>query len=219
MFCILIVGVTKVYIVDDHQMLIDGLMALLNGETHISVIGQNTLPKIAAKEIINLNPDIVLTDINMPEMDGIELTKEIKKHNPNIKVIALSMFGERETISEMLRAGVSAYILKNTGKQELLNAIDKVSNGGTFFSDEVSDEMSKPSTGSFTKEITLSLREIEVVELIAKEYTNAQIAEALFISERTVETHRKNIFRKTDTKGVIGLLKYCVEKKIIKPLK
>lgn len=219
MFCILIVGVTKVYIVDDHQMLIDGLKALLNGESHISVIGQNTLPKIAAKEIININPDIVLTDINMPEMDGIELTKEIKKHNPNIKVIALSMFGERETISEMLRAGVSAYILKNTGKQELLNAIDKVSNGGTFFSDEVSDEMSKPSTGSFTKEITLSLREIEVVELIAKEYTNAQIAEALFISERTVETHRKNIFRKTDTKGVIGLLKYCVEKKIIKPLK
>ena len=212
-------GVTKVYIVDDHQMLIDGLKALLNGESHISVIGQNTLPKIAAKEIINLNPDIVLTDINMPEMDGIELTKEIKKHNPNIKVIALSMFGERETISEMLRAGVSAYILKNTGKQELLNAIDKVSNGSTFFSDEVSDEMSKPSTGSFTKEITLSLREIEVVELIAKEYTNAQIAEALFISERTVETHRKNIFRKTDTKGVIGLLKYCVEKKIIKPLK
>lgn len=212
-------GVTKVYIVDDHQMLIDGLKALLNGESHISVIGQNTLPKIAAKEIININPDIVLTDINMPEMDGIELTKEIKKHNPNIKVIALSMFGERETISEMLRAGVSAYILKNTGKQELLNAIDKVSNGGTFFSDEVSDEMSKPSTGSFTKEITLSLREIEVVELIAKEYTNAQIAEALFISERTVETHRKNIFRKTDTKGVIGLLKYCVEKKIIKPLK
>ncbi|MFN8116646.1 MAG: response regulator transcription factor [Bacteroidia bacterium] len=212
-------GVTKVYIVDDHQMLIDGLKALLNGETHISVIGQNTLPKIAAKEIINLNPDIVLTDINMPEMDGIELTKEIKKHNPNIKVIALSMFGERETISEMLRAGVSAYILKNTGKQELLNAIDKVSNGGTFFSDEVSDVMSKPSTGSFTKEIMLSLREIEVVELIAKEYTNAQIAEALFISERTVETHRKNIFRKTDTKGVIGLLKYCVEKKIIKPLK
>lgn len=212
-------GVTKVYIVDDHQMLIDGLKALLNGESHISVIGQNTLPKIAAKEIINLNPDIVLTDINMPEMDGIELTKEIKKHNPNIKVIALSMFGERETISEMLRAGVSAYILKNTGKQELLNAIDKVSNGGTFFSDEVSDVMSKPSTGSFTKEIMLSLREIEVVELIAKEYTNAQIAEALFISERTVETHRKNIFRKTDTKGVIGLLKYCVEKKIIKPLK
>ena len=209
----------KIYIVDDHQMLIDGLKALLSGETQISVIGQNTLPKLAAKEIAELRPDIVLTDINMPEMDGIELTKEIKKTNPDIKVIALSMFGERETISDMLKAGVSAYILKNTGKQELLNAIDKVSNGGTFFSDEVSDEMSKASTTGLSKEITLSLREIEVVELIAKEYTNAKIADALFISERTVETHRKNIFRKTDTKSVIGLLKYCVDKRIIKPLK
>jgi two-component system nitrate/nitrite response regulator NarL len=213
------VGILKIYIVDDHQMLIDGLKALLSDEKHISIVGENTLPKVAAKEIIDYRPDIVLTDINMPEMDGIELTKEIKKTNPDTKVIALSMFGERETISDMLKAGVSAYILKNTGKQELLNAIEKVSNGGTFFSDEVSAEMMKVSPISNNKEITLSLREIEVIELIAKEFTNAKIAEALFISERTVETHRKNIFRKTDTKSVIGLLKYCVERKIIKPIK
>jgi two-component system, NarL family, nitrate/nitrite response regulator NarL len=212
------VSVLKVYIVDDHQMLIDGLKALLNDEAHLSVIGENTLPKIALQEILTYNPDIVLTDINMPEMDGIELTKEIKKANPDIKIIALSMFGERETISDMLNAGVSAYILKNTGKQELLTAIDKVANGETFFSDEVNDEMKKVSQVADMKRITLSLREIEVVELIAKEYTNAKIAEALFISERTVETHRKNIFRKTDTKSVIGLLKYCVDKRIIKPL-
>ncbi len=209
----------KLYIVDDHQMLIDGLKALLSGESHLSVVGENTLPEVAVKEIAEYRPDIVLTDINMPEMDGIELTKEIKKDNPGVKVIALSMFGERETISDMLKAGVSAYILKNTGKQELLMAIKKVSSGGTFFSDEVSAEMMKISPINDTKEITLSLREIEVVELIAKEYTNAKIAEALFISERTVETHRKNIFRKTDTKSVIGLLKYCVDKRIIKPLK
>jgi two-component system nitrate/nitrite response regulator NarL len=213
------VGILKIYIVDDHQMLIDGLKALLGDEKHISIVGENTLPKVAAKEIVDYRPDIVLTDINMPEMDGIELTKEIKKTNPDTKVIALSMFGERETISDMLKAGVSAYILKNTGKQELLNAIEKVSNGGTFFSDEVSAEMMKVSPISNNKEITLSLREIEVIELIAKEFTNAKIAEALFISERTVETHRKNIFRKTDTKSVIGLLKYCVERKIIKPIK
>lgn len=212
-------SVLKIYIVDDHQMLIDGLKALLGGESHLSIVGENTLPKVAVKEIAEYCPDIVLTDINMPEMDGIELTKEIKKTNPELKVIALSMFGERETISDMLKAGVSAYILKNTGKQELLMAINKVSSGGTFFSDEVSAEMMKISPINDTKEITLSLREIEVVELIAKEYTNAKIAEALYISERTVETHRKNIFRKTDTKSVIGLLKYCVDKRIIKPLK
>lgn len=209
----------KIYIVDDHQMLIDGLKALLSDEKHISIVGEHILPKQALKEIGEYRPDIVLTDINMPEMDGIELTRELKKQQPDVKVIALSMFGERETISEMLKAGVSGYILKNTGKQELLKAIDKVANGETFFSDEINAEMARATASPEAKQISLSQREIEVIELIAKEYTNAKIAEALFISERTVETHRKNIFRKTDTKGVIGLLKYCVDKRIIKPLK
>lgn len=213
------ISVTKVYIVDDHQMLIDGLKALLNGEPTISIIGESNSSKQALIQILNLHPTIVLTDINMPEMDGIELTKEIKNKNPEIKVIALSMFGERDTINDMLKAGVSGYVLKNTGKAELLNAIDKVSKGETFFSEEVSAEIMRASSVSESKEITLSAREIEVIELIAKEYSNAKIAETLFISERTVETHRKNIFRKTDTKGVLGLLKYCVDKRIIKPLK
>lgn len=209
----------KIYIVDDHQMLIDGLKALLSDEKHISLVGENTSAKMALKEVGEYRPDIVLTDINMPEMDGIELTREIKKQQPEVKVIALSMYGERETISDMLKAGVSAYILKNTGKQELLKAIEKVASGGTFFSDEVSAEMMRTYPEQAAKEISLSQREIEVIELIAREYTNAKIAEALFISERTVETHRKNIFRKTDTKSVIGLLKYCVDKRIIRPLK
>lgn len=209
----------KIYIVDDHQMLIDGLKALLSDEKHISLVGENTSAKVALKEVGEYRPDIVLTDINMPEMDGIELTREIKKQQPEVKVIALSMYGERETISDMLKAGVSAYILKNTGKQELLKAIEKVASGGTFFSDEVSAEMMRTYPEQAAKEISLSQREIEVIELIAQEYTNARIAEALFISERTVETHRKNIFRKTDTKSVIGLLKYCVDKRIIRPLK
>lgn len=209
----------KIYIVDDHQMLIDGLKALLTDEKHISLVGESTSARIALKEVAEYRPDIVLTDINMPEMDGIELTREIKRQQPEVKVIALSMYGERETISDMLKAGVSAYILKNTGKQELLKAIEKVASGGTFFSDEVSAEMMRVYPEQAAKEISLSQREIEVIELIAQEYTNARIAEALFISERTVETHRKNIFRKTDTKSVIGLLKYCVDKRIIRPLK
>lgn len=200
-------------------MLIDGLKALLSDEKHISLVGENTSAKAALREVGEYRPDIVLTDINMPEMDGIELTREIKKQQPEVKVIALSMYGERETISDMLKAGVSAYILKNTGKQELLKAIEKVASGGTFFSDEVSAEMMRTYPEQAAKEISLSQREIEVIELIAREYTNAKIAEALFISERTVETHRKNIFRKTDTKSVIGLLKYCVDKRIIRPLK
>lgn len=212
-------SILKIYIVDDHQMLIDGLKALLSGEEGISLVGETVSAKTALKEIPEYRPDIVLTDINMPEMDGIELTRELKKKFPEIKVIALSMFGERETISDMLKAGVSGYILKNTGKQELLKAIEKVANGGVYFSDEVSAEMMRPENPAETKGITLSQREIEIIELIAKEYTNSKIAETLFISERTVETHRKNIFRKTDTKSVLGLIKYCVERKIIKPIK
>lgn len=209
----------KIYIVDDHQMLIDGLKALLSDETNISLVGESTSAKTALKEIGEYRPDIVLTDINMPDMDGIELTREVKKRQPEVKLIALSMYGERETISDMLKAGVSGYILKNTGKQELLKAITKVASGGTFYSEEVTAEMMRTYPEQAAREISLSAREIEVIELIAKEYTNAMIAEALFISERTVETHRKNIFRKTDTKSVIGLLKYCVDKRIIKPLK
>lgn len=211
-------GFLKLYIVDDHQMLIDGLKALLSGEPDISIVGENTNPQLALKEIGEYRPDIVLTDINMPEVDGIELTQYVKKQNPEIRVIALSMYGERNTISEMLKAGVNGYILKNTGKQELLKALKKVSDGGSYFSDEVSAEMMRPENPQASKTISLSAREIEVIELIAKEYTNAKIAEALFISERTVETHRKNIFRKTDTKSVIGLIKYCVEKRIIKSI-
>ncbi len=166
----------KLYIVDDHQMLIDGLKALLGDEKHLSLVGENTSPKIAVEQIKAYKPDIVLTDINMPEIDGIELTKQVKKYLPETKVIALSMFGERETISDMLKAGVSAYILKNTGKQELLTAIDKVANGGTFFSNDVRTELERDNQISERKEINLSAREIEVIELIAKEYTNSRNA-------------------------------------------
>lgn len=203
---------------DDHQMLIDGIKALLSGQNQFVVIGESNNGKLAVQEIQRLQPDIILTDINMPEMDGIELTKEVKKNNASTKVIALSMYGERGIITDMLKAGVDGYILKNTGKEELIRALSKISNGGIYFSDEVNVEMMKSHVEE-TKEIPLTAREIEIVELIAKEYTNAQIGGELFISERTVETHRKNIFRKTDTKSVIGLLKWAVDKKIIQPIK
>lgn len=199
-------------------MLIDGIKALLSGQEQFVVIGESNNGKFAVQEIQKLQPDIILTDINMPEMDGIELTKEVKKNNASIKVIALSMFGERGIISDMLKAGVDGYILKNTGKEELIRALSKISNGGIYFSDEVNVEMMKSHVEEI-KEIPLTAREIEIVELIAKEYTNAQIGGELFISERTVETHRKNIFRKTDTKSVIGLLKWAIDKKIIEPIK
>ncbi|HEY1038746.1 MAG TPA: response regulator transcription factor [Bacteroidia bacterium] len=209
--------IIRLHIVDDHQMMIDGLRALLGDEPAFKIIAESNNGKVALGKIETDQPDVLLTDISMPEMNGLELTKAVKEKFPEIKIIALSMFGERNTISEMLQAGISGYIVKNTGKQELVQAINKVATGGLFFSDEVSAEMMKAISTPAVKEdvITLTPREIEIVKLIAKEFSNLQIADALFISERTVETHRKNIFRKTNTKSVVGLIKYAIEKKLL----
>lgn len=207
-----------IYIVDDHQMLIDGLKALLKGEKLFEIVGACTNPEKSIAEIIQLSPHILLTDINMPQMSGVELAKKVKEHLPEIKILALSMFGDRQMISDMLNVGASGYILKNTGKKELIDALVKIANGGMFFSDEVSTVMMKAYTNQHAKkenEISLTVRENEIVKLINDELSNLQIAEKLFISERTVETHRKNIFRKTETKSVIGLLKWAMEKRIL----
>ncbi len=210
---------TTLFLLDDHQMLIDGIKALVKREKGIEVLGEAT-SALKAIELIQINPpDIVLTDINMPEMNGIEFTRKLLAMNSKIKIITLSMFGEKSMISEMLDAGVSGYILKNTGKKELMNAIEKVANGGMFFSEEVSAEMMKAiSERNISKNlettINLTEREKEIIKLIANEHSNAKIGEILFISERTVESHRKNIFRKTGTKTIVGLIKYCIENKL-----
>ena len=209
----------KILLVDDHQMLLDGLASLLRSEKRFDIVGISNHAKYALELIATSNPDIVITDINMPEMSGVELTRLIKKYHPEVKVLALSMFGERSTISEMLEAGISGYILKNTGKEELVNALLKIYNGGLFFSDEITSEMMKSiAAQTNVKEedkVRLTDREIDIVKLIAAEKSNLEIAAQLFISERTVETHRKNIFRKTNTKGVVGLLKLAMEQKWI----
>jgi DNA-binding NarL/FixJ family response regulator len=210
----------KLFFVDDHQMLIDGMKALLKNEPQFELSGEALSSEKALVLIPQTHPDILITDINMPGMNGIELTRKVKELFPEIKILALSMYGEKSMISEMLDAGVSGYILKNTGREELVNALVKISEGGLFFSDEVSAEMMKAMSERGQKkeekeEVNLTLREKEILQLIAKEYSNAQIGDALFISERTVETHRKNIFRKTGTKTVIGLIKYAIENKLI----
>jgi two-component system, NarL family, nitrate/nitrite response regulator NarL len=212
-------GKIKLFILDDHQMLIDGIKALLYNETDFTLVGEATKGALALELIKKNIPNIVLSDINMPEMDGIAFTRALKKNHPEIKILALSMFGERSTISEMLEAGASGYILKNTGKNELMNALRKIAEGGMFFSDEIAAEMMKPVAPPQKKEgennVYFTVREKEIIQLIAKEYSNSQIGEALFISERTVETHRKNIFKKANTKTAIGLMKFAMEHHLI----
>lgn len=215
-----LIGQIKVFILDDHQVLIDGIKALLKNEPDIVVNGEANLA-IEALSLIQKNiPHIVLCDISLPGLSGIEFTKKIKLQFPDIKILALSMHGEKDTILEMIEAGASGYLLKNTGKEEMIRAIKKVAEGKVYLSDDVSVEMMKAlNEKSKPKEeeskIRLTDREIEIIRYIAKEYSNAQIAEKLFISERTVETHRKNIFRKVEVRTPVGLIKYAIENNLL----
>ncbi|MFN8283577.1 MAG: response regulator transcription factor [Chitinophagales bacterium] len=208
----------RIVLVDDHQMLIDGLKAILSNFRNIQIVKTYTNGNKLLDEISGLDIDLVLTDISMPEIDGYELTREIKKINTEIKVIAVSMSGDIANINRMLDAGISGYVLKNAGNEELLEAIEKVASGKMHFSDDVTEEMVKSSKEKEKKpeeKINLTEREIEILKLIAQEHNNAEIGSILFISERTVETHRKNMMRKMNFKTMIGLLKYAMDNKLI----
>lgn len=208
----------RVILVDDHQMLIDGLTAILSANDTIEIVKTYTNGIQFLDEVENLQPDIVLTDISMPEIDGYELTKRIKQHNPQIQVIALSMSGSIKDINRMLDVGISGYVLKNVGNQELIEAIHKVAQGRMHFSDDVTEEMVKNKHTKPDKHhelAKLTERELEILRLIVQELNNAEIADKLFISERTVETHRKNMIRKFNTKTIVGLIKYAMDEKLI----
>jgi two-component system nitrate/nitrite response regulator NarL len=209
----------RVFIVDDHQILIDGIKSLLKYEDHILICGEARSGEDALEMLETAEVDVVLTDVNMGGMSGIDLVTRISALRPAIGCIVLTMFNDKEIISSALEAGAKGYILKNTGRKEMLEAIEKVFQGELFYSDEVTKMMltrfleKKPAQE--LPENTLTARELEILSLIAAENTNAEIADKLFISERTVETHRKNVFHKTGSKTVAGLIKYAYEHKMI----
>ncbi|MCB0508380.1 MAG: response regulator transcription factor [Bacteroidetes bacterium] len=208
----------KIIIVDDHQMLIDGLKAILSTQNDIELIKSYTNGFLLLEELEHHNPDIILTDISMPEINGIELTKKIKEKFSEIKIIALSMSNEISDINKMLDVGISGYVLKNVGNQELIDAIKKVAQGKMHFSDEVTEEMIKNKHSApkkNTEHPKLTERELQILQLIVEENSNAEIAQKLFISERTVETHRKNMIRKFNTKTIVGLIKYAIDNQLI----
>ena len=204
-------------IVDDHQIVIDGLKSLLQGYEQFEVVLECTHPEQMPALLQKTKIDILLTDVMMPVMNGAELSKLVHGQFPSIKILALSMSGQGDLVNQMIEdADIAGYVLKNIGKQELINALEKIYNGGIYFGDEVINEMTKASERKKeNEEAHLTAREVEIIRLIEKEYNNKQIAETLFLSERTVETHRKNIFRKTKTSGVIGLIKYAYEHHLI----
>jgi DNA-binding NarL/FixJ family response regulator len=210
----------RIVVADDHHILLDGLRALLQKQKDLEIAGMYDNGLSLFDDLPKSQPQVALVDINMPGLNGLELTQKIKEFYPHIPVIALSMHDDAAHIMEMIEAGASGYLLKNVNDAELLNAIRAVFNGKMYFSQEVSDTITayavhKQRKQEQPEEAKLTDRELEILKLISNEMSNAQIAEALFISERTVETHRKNMLRKTNNKTIVGLLKYAMERSLL----
>jgi DNA-binding NarL/FixJ family response regulator len=205
--------------VDDHQMFIDGIKSLLRKNQKFNIVLEANSGQQALDFLQNgAEIDIVMTDISMPEMNGVELVKAIKKGYPDIKVLVLSMYNEKEMVDDIVMAEAEGYILKNTGKEELTKALEQIADGTTHYSSEVINTMFKKikkdrSIRDNLKE--LSEREIEVLRLIVEEKSSQEIADQLFISKRTVDSHRKNLLQKTNTKTVVGLMRFAFENQIV----
>lgn len=210
----------RILFVDDHQVLIDGIKALLIQEDQLKITHE-ALDGATALELFKNNEfDVVLLDINLPDMNGFEICKEMLKHNPDAKIIALTMHHEAGYISKMVKAGVKGYLLKNTRKEELVSAIESVHSGETYFSKQVTENLISGMTQ--TKKITSSSmiqkvtrREKEILQLILDEKTTDEIAKTLFISSTTVISHRKSLLRKLNAKNTAGLVKTAIEFNIL----
>lgn len=212
----------RILIADDHELLREGFSLLLKKQKEIEIIDEASNGKDLLEKVRKQQPDVVVTDIQMPEMDGIEATKKIKEEFPQIEVIALTMFNEDHLIIDMLEAGAKGYLLKNTTQKELTEAIKAVHNGGTHFCSSTSEKLKGMIVQSVFNPYkkrpteTFSEREIEVMKLICQQLQNKEIADKLFISVRTVEGYREKIFEKTGSRTVAGVTIFAIKNGIYK---
>lgn len=199
----------RIAVCEDHNALIDGIQLFLEYEEDIQWVGFANNGVQLLTLVQKKQPDVVITDIRMPVMDGITATKTILKSHPQTKVIAFTMFDQDKAVQQMLEAGASGYLLKNAPLKELLNAIRIVAKGERYFDPNIILTKSDHTT----KKRILTKRQIEILKLIAEGRTNQEIADVLFIGKSTVETHRKNMIRTLGLKGTGELLRYALEKK------
>ena len=204
----------RVFIVDDHPVVIEGIHSLLQNEKDIAWVGQAMNAASCLGFFVNNTADVVLMDISMPGMDGVELCAVMKEKYPGVFILGLSTFNQGLYIKKMMENGASGYILKNSSKEELITAIHSVNDGSIFFSGEVGQALEEYQKYSKTKLPLLTPREKEVLELIAEGYTNPQIAEKIFLSQFTVDSHRKNLLAKLNVKNTAMLIKFAVENKL-----
>jgi DNA-binding NarL/FixJ family response regulator len=205
----------RVFIVDDHPVVIEGIHSLLQNEKDMEWMGHAMNAQSCLGFFIHNTADVVLMDISMPGMDGVELCGLMKEKYPGIMILGLSSFNQGLYIKKMVENGASGYILKNSGKEELIKAIHAVHEGLIYFSGEVGAALQEYQKSSMIDLPVLTPREKEILELIAEGYTNPQIAEKIFLSPFTVDSHRKNLLAKLGVKNTASLIKLAVERKLI----
>ena len=212
----------RIVIAEDHQMFRAGIVALLKKSVEFEVVGEAGDGITAVKLAKELNPDVILMDIGLPTLNGVEASQQILKHLPKTKILALTLSDDEHCIIKMVEIGVRGYVLKNGTIDELKMAIKALSEGSSYFSKNVSpklfmglkrsDDISQRRLnikGTLKKVITI--REFEILKFVAEEFSNKEIADILFISPRTVETHKRNLIQKLKVKNTVGLVKYYLE--------
>ena len=202
----------KLFIVDDHFMVIEGIHSLLQNEKHIEWMGHAGNADSCLAFLKQQLPDVILMDISMPGLSGIELCKLVREQYPSVFIIGLSTFNQQSFIQKMIDNGASGYVLKNATQEELMEAIETVANGKTYLSDEVASVLRKDNENALP---VITRREKEVLDLIAEGMTNNEIAQKLFIGTTTVDTHRKNLLTKFNAKNTALLIRIAAQLEII----
>jgi DNA-binding NarL/FixJ family response regulator len=202
---------------DDHQLVLDGLKAMLEESPEFELKGQALDGEMAVNLVRNLKVDVVLMDVDMPGMDGVEATKILKNESPDVKVVILTMHDEKSIIRMLMDIGADGYLLKNSSKEELEQAIKAVHGGKKHFSSEVTMALLQPDEPGIQKENLAGLteREIEILKLIAEGKSNREIGDELFISHRTVDTHRTNLMKKLEIHNIAGLIRFAIKNGLV----
>lgn len=204
----------KILLVDDHQIIIDGLKSLLQNSDEIVVVAEANNGREALRILDILEIDVILMDIDMPVLNGINTLKEITNRSYSAKVIILSMHNEAGMIKSLISIGANGYLLKSCAQEELIGAIRKVASGQSCFSTEVTLSLLNPTQSNQTTEL-LTERETEIIKLIAEGFSNKEIGSKLYISHRTVDTHRTNLMKKLDVSNIAGLISYAIRNGIV----
>lgn len=213
----------NILIVDDHELIINGIKSMLKNIKHFNIVGEASNGIEAIEKTETFLPDVIIMDISMPLLNGIEACSIIVNKFPNIKILALTQHEDNEYIIQMNKAGAFGYLLKNSKKEEFIEAINTVASGNKYFSRKISELLlsnimiQNLATEEINKnEVPLTKREIEIIRKIVNDMSNQKIADDLHISLRTVETHRRNLMQKLNVKSVVSLIKYAAANNLIK---